>query len=93
MGAAQDLPAGPSEVMVVADERADPKAVCWDLLSQAEHGPDSQAILLSDCPGLLDEVMSVLPALKDALPRSGVLEQSLVHMRLIKVDDLLASII
>ncbi len=87
-GAAQDLPAGPSEVMVIADRLAEPEAVCWDLLSQAEHGPDSQAILLSDSTVLLDEVERILPALKDALPRADVLAQSLAHMRLVRVDDL-----
>ena len=45
-GAARDMPAGPSEVLVIADAGADPVAVCWDLLSQAEHGPDSQLSLI-----------------------------------------------
>jgi histidinol dehydrogenase len=45
-GAARDMPAGPSEVLVIGDKDADAVAVCWDLLSQAEHGPDSQAILI-----------------------------------------------
>lgn len=87
-GAAQDLPAGPSEVMIIADASADATAVCWDLLSQAEHGPDSQALLLSDSEELLGRVAQTLPALARELPRAGVLAQSLESMRLIRVADL-----
>jgi histidinol dehydrogenase len=87
-GAAQDLPAGPSEVMVIADATADPEAVCWDLLAQAEHGPDSQAIVISDAPGLLGEVEARMPGLAAGLARAAVLEQSLRHARLVLVEDL-----
>jgi histidinol dehydrogenase len=87
-GAAQDMPAGPSEVMVIANDSADPKAVCYDLLSQAEHGPDSQSIVVSDSPALLDEIQALLPELTAALPRAHVLERSLVHARLIEVEDM-----
>ncbi len=55
-GAARDMPAGPSEVLVIAGKDADPVAVCWDLLSQAEHGPDSQSIVISDSEPLLEQV-------------------------------------
>src|SRR3546814_7040749 len=53
-GAAIDMLAGPSEVLVIADAGANPAFVAADLLSQAEHGPDSQVLLLSDSAGLLD---------------------------------------
>ncbi len=55
-GAAIDMPAGPSEVLVIADADANPEFVAADLLSQAEHGPDSQVILLSPSAELLDAV-------------------------------------
>lgn len=84
-GASQDMPAGPSEVMVIADDAADPQAVSWDLLSQAEHGPDSQAILISDSRALLDAVADALPGLAAGLPRAEVLQQSLQSLRLIRV--------
>ncbi|MGA0266214.1 MAG: histidinol dehydrogenase [Lysobacterales bacterium] len=87
-GAAQDMPAGPSEVMIIANGSADPRAVCYDLLSQAEHGPDSQSIVVSDSGDLLNEIAEMLPELTRALPRASVLEQSLEHARLIRVDDM-----
>ena len=55
-GAAIDMPAGPSEVLVIADQTANPEFIAWDLLSQAEHGPDSQVILLSDSQKLAESV-------------------------------------
>jgi histidinol dehydrogenase len=55
-GPAIDMPAGPSEVLVIADAGADPAFVAADLLSQAEHGPDSQVLLVSDNDALLDAV-------------------------------------
>jgi histidinol dehydrogenase len=87
-GAAQDMPAGPSEVLVIADEDADAKAVCWDLLSQAEHGPDSQSIVISDSSLLLDEVAGLLPSMAAELPRSAILAESLQHLRRIRVKSL-----
>ena len=87
-GAAQDMPAGPSEVMVIANGSADPRAVCYDLLSQAEHGTDSQSIVVSDSGDLLNDIAEMLPELTRALPRASVLEQSLEHARLIRVDGM-----
>lgn len=87
-GAAQDLPAGPSEVLVIADKSADAESVCWDLLSQAEHGPDSQAILLSDCKKLLKKVRKKIPLMAVKLPRAKILNQSMESMRLIRVENL-----
>lgn len=87
-GAARDMPAGPSEVLVIADESADATAVCWDLLSQAEHGPDSQAIVISDSQRLLDEVGRLLPAMALELPRVAILVRSLQYLRRIRVNTL-----
>jgi histidinol dehydrogenase len=87
-GAAQDMPAGPSEVMVIANNGADPAAVCYDLLSQAEHGPDSQSIVISDSGQLLDAIETLMPELTRSLPRAPVLEQSLAHARLIRVGSM-----
>ncbi len=87
-GAAQDMPAGPSEVLVIADRDADPVSVCWDLLSQAEHGPDSQVILLSDSDALLGDVGARLPAMARKLPRSEILAASIGHARLVRVTSM-----
>jgi histidinol dehydrogenase len=87
-GAARDMPAGPSEVLVIADKDADVTAVCWDLLSQAEHGPDSQAIVISDDEGFLRVVEQQLPVMAAALPRADILEQSMRYLRRILVDSI-----
>jgi histidinol dehydrogenase len=87
-GAAIDMPAGPSEVLVIADGAADPEFVAWDLLSQAEHGPDSQSILLTDSAGLAARVTAALDELAPASPRADILRQSLAAARVIVVDDL-----
>jgi histidinol dehydrogenase len=87
-GAARDMPAGPSEVLVIADKGADATAVCWDLLSQAEHGPDSQAIVISNDSVFLNEVGRLLPGLAAALPRAAILAVSLKYLRRIKVDSI-----
>jgi len=91
-GAARDMPAGPSEVLVVADKDADAVSVCWDLLSQAEHGADSQAIVISDSMDLLNEVSSLLPAMAAGLPRAVILEKSLQYLRCILVDSIIAAV-
>ena len=87
-GAARDMPAGPSEVLVIADQTADVTAVCWDLLSQAEHGPDSQAIVISDDEELLDEAARLLTVMAANLPRAAILAESLQHLRRILVDSI-----
>jgi len=87
-GAARDMPAGPSEVLVIADKDADPRAVCWDLLSQAEHGPDSQAIVISDSADFLSDVASILPAMAKGLPRAAILAESLRYLRRILVGSI-----
>ncbi|MEZ0469931.1 histidinol dehydrogenase [Luteimonas salinilitoris] len=83
-----DLPAGPSEVMVIADAGADAGFVAADLLSQAEHGPDSQVLLLSDDAALLDAVERELAAQLPALPRADVAACALAQSRLVEVDAL-----
>ncbi len=86
--AAIDMPAGPSEVLVIADAGADPAFVAADLLSQAEHGPDSQVLLLSDAPALLDRVARELDRQLAALPRAAIARQALSASRLIEVERL-----
>src|SRR3546814_4964130 len=82
------MPAGPSEVLVIADGEANPAFVAADLLSQAEHGPDSQALLLSDSAALLDAVAVELDRQLALLPRAQIAEQALAHARLIAVPSL-----
>ncbi|HET6396532.1 MAG TPA: histidinol dehydrogenase, partial [Pseudoxanthomonas sp.] len=86
--AAIDMPAGPSEVLVIADAGADPAFVAADLLSQAEHGPDSQVLLLSDSAALLDGVEAELAAQLAALPRADIARRALSASRLVRVESL-----
>ena len=87
-GAALDLPAGPSEVMVIADNAANPRFVALDLLSQAEHGADSQAILVcTDCT-VADAVEAEIDAALPGLPRREIIEQSLRHGVCLLVDSM-----
>ena len=83
-----DMPAGPSEVLVIADAGANPDWVAADLLSQAEHGPDSQVLLLSDSDGLLDAVERRIGTQLAPLPRAQVATQALANSRLITVRSL-----
>jgi len=87
-GAAIDMPAGPSEVLVIADRHADPEFVAWDLLSQAEHGPDSQSILLTDDAALAAAVAQAIRERVPDSPRAAILERSLAAARAIVVEDL-----
>lgn len=87
-GAACDLPAGPTEVMVVADETARAAFVAADLLSQAEHDALAQAILVTDSRVLAEDVAMELVAQLPALSRSRILSQSLAACRAIVVPDL-----
>jgi len=88
VGAAIDMPAGPSEVFVIADASATPAFVAADLLSQAEHGPDSQVLLVSDDAGLLDAVDREVERQLAALPRAAIATQALTASRAILVDAL-----
>lgn len=87
-GAALDMPAGPSEVMVVADDGADPRAVALDLLSQSEHGPDSQSLLVCLSTGLAEAVRAEIAAALPGLPRRDIIERALAHGSMIVVSNL-----
>ncbi len=83
-----DMPAGPSEVVVVADATANPTYAAADLLSQAEHGPDSPAVLVTDDPGLIDAVAAEVVRLLPALERQDVLAKALAdHGMLVLAAD------
>jgi len=86
--AAIDMPAGPSEVVVIADTGAYPAFIAADLLSQAEHGPDSQVLLLSDDVNLLHQVRQELETQISSLTRHAIAHQALSRSRLIKVENL-----
>ena len=78
-----DMPAGPSEVMVMADETADPRFVASDLLSQAEHGADSQALLVCGSEQMADAVCAEVERQLDKLPRKELTMKALVESRII----------
>ena len=87
-GFAIDMPAGPSEVLVIADKNANASFVAADLLSQAEHGSDSQVILLSDSTQLIEKVQIELLSQVALLSRQKIAEQALLQSRLILVKNL-----
>ncbi|MFN9740159.1 MAG: histidinol dehydrogenase [Pseudomonadota bacterium] len=87
-GAAIDMPAGPSEVLVIADAHADPRFVAADLLSQAEHGPDSQVVLVTDTPAQVDAVLAAVDAQVAVLPRRETALRALSASRAGVVADL-----
>jgi len=91
-GIAIDMPAGPSEVLVIADAGADPAFVASDLLSQAEHGPDSQVLLVSDNDALLDAVAVEVELQLARLPRAAIATQALAASRLVRVGDIAQAI-
>lgn len=82
-GIAIDMPAGPSEVLIIADKSCNPSFVAADLLSQAEHGADSQVILLSDDEKVLDKISVELKNQLKALPRKEVAEKALKNSKAI----------
>ncbi|NLO02566.1 MAG: histidinol dehydrogenase [Bacteroidales bacterium] len=84
---AVDMPAGPSEVMVVADRSADPSFVASDLLSQAEHGTDSQVVLITDSPDLVEKVTKEISLQLEKLPRKKLAEQSLENSVIIVLNN------
>ncbi|WP_029686662.1 histidinol dehydrogenase [Tatumella saanichensis] len=87
-GAAIDMPAGPSEVLVIADEQATAAFVASDLLSQAEHGPDSQVVLLTPSTTLAEAVADEINRQLAVLPRADTARQALESSRLIVARDL-----
>ena len=78
-----DMPAGPSELLVMADKSADVDFIAADLLSQAEHGPDSQVIFVTTEPSLLDKVQNAIEDQLMTLPRRSIAEKALEHSKLI----------
>jgi len=82
-GAAIDLPAGPSEVMVIADNSAEPAFIAADLLSQAEHGPDSQVVLVTFSAQLAARVQAEVEKQLAALPRGAIATKALANSRVI----------
>jgi histidinol dehydrogenase len=86
-GVAIDMPAGPSELLVVADESANAGFVASDLLSQAEHGVDSQVILVSTSKTFIDEVETELNTQIEALPRKEIAIKAIENSKLIYVEN------
>ncbi|MFC2123556.1 histidinol dehydrogenase [Bacteroidota bacterium] len=86
-GVAIDMPAGPSEVLVLADKSADPEFVASDLLSQAEHGPDSQVILVTTDKKLPKKVIEEIERHLTNLPRKDIIIRSLEHAKAIVVEN------
>lgn len=93
MGVAIDLPAGPSEVLIIADQTCIPTFVAADLLAQAEHGPDSQVVLLSDDEQVLDSVLAEVHKQLEKLPRIEIAREALRHSKAIlfkSIDECMA---
>ena len=86
-GVAIDMPAGPSELLIVADETAVPAFVASDLLSQAEHGIDSQVILVSTSKDLIDVVETEIQTQLEVLPRKAIATKAIENSKLIYVEN------
>lgn len=82
-----DMPAGPSEVEVIADGNAHPEFIAADFLSQAEHGVDSQALLLTTEENIVPSVVEAIQKQLEALPRRDITEKALAHSRIIVLKD------
>jgi len=87
-GISIDMPAGPSEVLVIAEDSANAKFVASDLLSQAEHGADSQVILISTSEKLINSVKEEIENFIHQLPRKSIIEKSLENSIMILVNNL-----
>jgi histidinol dehydrogenase len=83
-----DLPAGPSELLVVTDATCEPAFVAADLLSQAEHGPDSQVILLTDDEGTIQAIVAEVEKQVRFLPRKDIAREALKHSKAILLKDM-----
>lgn len=86
-GAAIDMPAGPSELLVIADETANPRFVASDLLAQAEHGADSQVMLITSSDTLAHDVHTELVEQLDRLSRREIAAKALLNSKIIVVND------
>lgn len=91
-GAAIDMPAGPSEVLVIADETADPDFIAADLLSQAEHGPDSQVVLVTPSPVIADQVTDAVQRQLKELSRADIAEKALASSLIIISESMTQSV-
>jgi histidinol dehydrogenase len=91
-GVAIDMPAGPSELAVLADETSVPSFVASDLLSQAEHGPDSQVLLVTTNAALVEKVAAEVKRQVESLPRRNVAEAALENSTAVIVDSLSAGV-
>jgi len=87
-GTAIDMPAGPSEVLVIADETCSPEFVAADLLSQAEHGIDSQVILLSTSNRVIDQVLIEISTQLELLPRKEIAIRALENSRVVYLETI-----
>lgn len=87
-GIAIDMPAGPSEVLIIADDSANPEFIAADLLSQAEHGPDSQVILVSTSKKLIESANKELVTQLKTLPRKVITAKALANSRAILLKSL-----
>jgi histidinol dehydrogenase len=87
-----DMPAGPSEVLVLADETANPSFLASDLLAQAEHGVDSQAVLVANSREIIDQTIEAIAAQLKQLPRKDIAAQAIANSYAILVDDMEAGI-
>lgn len=83
-----DMPAGPSEVAVIADRTANPEFIAADFLSQAEHGIDSQALLITTDEGIIPAVRQAIGRQLERLPRRGITEKALQHSRIVVLKDM-----
>lgn len=88
LGVPIDMPAGPSEVLIIADETAKPAFIAADLLSQAEHGSDSQVVLITTCQKILKASLKELEKQLSTLPRSDIANKCLVNSTAILVENL-----
>ncbi|EPA1953147.1 TPA: histidinol dehydrogenase [Vibrio alginolyticus] len=91
-GAAIDMPAGPSEVLVIADETADADFIAADLLSQAEHGPDSQVVLVTSSPVIADQVTDAVQRQLKELSREDIAEKALASSLIIISESMTQSV-
>ena len=87
-GISIDMPAGPSEVLVIADETAIPEYVAADLLSQAEHGEDSQVMLLTTSESIIEKVQQSIKEQLEALPRKDIAERALANSKIVLLTSI-----
>lgn len=87
-GPAIDLPAGPSELMIMADKNANPEFIAWDLLSQAEHDALAQVILIANDTQFIQKVVQKVAEFISQMPREKIARASMSHARFIRIDEL-----